>query len=145
MVNWGKALIIAAVSGLIVALGSYLLVVKENKVRIEGLQSTLEDLRDSSIKIQDSLTATKLFIVQAHPDRNASSLAAVMKLKNLNKAELATLAEGLRNIKIVGPNKEVHQASAEIQELMKKHNLTGKDFITYYRVAELPSPTKPSM
>lgn len=130
-------MIISIVSGLVVAAGGYLLVVKENQVRIEGMQSTLEKLQESSENMRNSLNVTKLFVAQAHPDRNFSRVS-LLKLQNLSKDEIATLAAGLEDVKIAGPDKEVRQAPAEIRELMKKHNLTGEDILAYHEVAASP-------
>lgn len=139
MMEIGKAIIIAVVSGLIVAAAGYLLIVKENQMSIRAVEKEISQLREMGIKTQDSLNATKLFVAQAHPDRDASTLASIMKLKKLDINEITGLASSLRKVEVgPAPENEIKQAPADVRALIEKYELTGKDLKVYGKIAELP-------
>ncbi len=153
-----KGLLIVVGGAIIVAVPGYLFVVKENQVRIESLQKsvdeiklaqnpllpvpgTLKEIRENTEKLQDSLNATKLFVAQAHPDRDTSSLAAIMKLQGFKPSDFTTLAKGLRNVTIVQSTGQVIDAAPEFMKLMRKYGITAKD-ISKYRMAVADTPLK---
>ena len=134
-----KELVVAVLGGGVVALAGYLLGVKENQVNIDNLKSELAEIKAIGQKNQDSLVATKLFIAQAHPERDAGNLASVMKLKQLDKIEVFTLAESLPEIKFQsGPGHKLAKLPEELEALAKKHDFKGKDFASYAEIADLP-------
>lgn len=134
-----RELVIAVVGGSVVALSAYLLGVKENQINIDHLKRELADIKAIGEKNSDSLVATKLFIAQAHPDRDISKIASVKKLQQLDRAEIVKLAEALPEIKFEpGPGYRIAVLPKDLAELARKHEFSGKDFASYTELANLP-------
>lgn len=134
-----KEIIVAVVGGSVVALAGYLLGVKENQVNITHIKQELQDIKEIGKNNQDSLVATKLFVAQAHPNRDASTLASIVKLQKLNKNEVEILARSLSDVKIgPGPNNELVKIPVNLKDLAEKYNLNGNDFASFTAVANMP-------
>jgi len=131
-----KEITIVVITSSILAVAAYVLVVKENKINIIHIKKELKEMKDIAKKNEDSLVATKLFIAQAHPDRDASNLASLIKLQKFNRAEIVALAQSLPDVKLgPGPNKEIVKLPVSLKELVKKYQLTGNDFANFTAVA----------
>jgi hypothetical protein len=138
MNNFVSGLLIAIIGGGIVALAGYLLIVKENQMEIASLKSTISDLKMIATDTQKSLNATRLFIAQAHPDRDLAQRGSVEKLRGLSTKEIEELADSLPQVQLTN-TKEVESVPVSIQNLMEKYNWTEGDVGTYYEIAELPT------
>ncbi len=134
-----KEIVIAVVGGGVVALGSYLLGVKENQNNIGHIKQELVEIKEIGKRNQDSLVATKLFIAQAHPDRDTSRLASIIKLQKFNKEEVEVLAQSLPEVKLKsGLTIEIVKLPKSLLGLVKKHKLEGNDFENFAAIANLP-------
>lgn len=132
--------VIALVSGFLVAVPGYLFVVKKNQVDIVNLQREVDRLKDSGREYDKSLVATKLFIAQAHPDRDISNFASLQKLQDLNAAEIRVLAGELQKAQLTsGPQGEIVSTSNKLQQLIQRFQFNDDDLETYQAVAEMPS------
>ena len=134
-----KESIIAVIGGGTVAFAGYLLVVNENQVNIANIQRELIEIKTIGKENGKSLVATKLFIAQAHPGRDTSTLASLVKLKQLEDSEIQVLAGSLANVKVgPEPNNEILKLPVELKAIVKKYQLNGDDFAAYTAVANLP-------
>ena len=134
-----KELVVAVVGGGVVALAGYLLVITKNQVNISHIQSDIMEIKEFSKKNSKSLVATKLFIAQAHPDRDASSLASLMKLQKLDDSEVEVLAGALPDVKLgPGPENEIVKMPVQLKAIVDKHQLNGIDIAIFWAVANLP-------
>lgn len=135
-----KEIIIAVVGASAVALAGYLLGVKENQVNIANIKKDLVEIKEIGEKNGNSLIATKLFIAQAHPNRDASKLASLNKLQKFDSSEVEVLAGALSAVKLgPGSTKEIVKLPVNLEAITRKYHLSGNDFANFTAVANLPA------
>lgn len=132
-----KEITVAVVSAAVIAITGYILVIKENQLKIEFLTEKIAELKEISTNTQGSLNATKLFIASAHPKRDISSLASLEKLKDATPSEYTILGTALakENIKF-GVNNEIKTTSPQFRAFIAKYDLNKNDIETYSIIAK---------
>ena len=134
-----KEILVGTISGGVLAIAGYILVVKENQVNIEHIKKDLQEIKEIGRKNDTSITATNLFVAQAHPDRDASTLVTTVKLKEFNNEEIYILADTISDVKLgSGNNNDIINAPAAFNALVEKYNLTGDDVVNLHSVANMP-------
>jgi len=124
-----KEIVISVVSAGIALGGNYVLIAKENQVNISNIQRDISEIKTVGKETSDSLVATKLFVAQAHPNRDTSSLSSIEKLQKLDDEEVKILAGHLGEIEFSpGSNSEVKILPVGLQNMAAKYQLTGEDF-----------------
>ena len=149
----GREIMVAVIAAVIVAGGAYLLIVKENQIYIVTLQAELTEVKSELVQLRQadeaaktSLSATRLFVAQAHPDRDPLYMFSALKLKDLDSNEIDILAASLPEVELgPGPSKEILNAPEPLKQLIEKYDFSGDDLATYYEVADLPESTGTSI
>jgi len=138
-----KELGIAIVGGSIAALGGYLLLVTENKTDIKHIEKQLAEIKAIAKENGQSLISTKLFVAQAHPDRDSSSLVSLEKLSFFENADVIKLAETIAQYDEDSETIEKLRLklvnSDDIAHLKQKYNLEVADINTYVDIAKSPA------
>ena len=80
------AVISSMISGLVLIFVGYLFIIKENQLIIQTLKEEIVDLEEITTETQNSLNATQLFIVSAHPGMDFSMLS-----QNLGESSIPEL------------------------------------------------------
>lgn len=144
-------------TALIIAILGYVFVVKENKIRIDNLETLVkgqsesvenglkkldssldthvEKLNSSLERHRTSVYSLKLFVVAAHPERDYTSLVSFRKLQSLKPAEFEVLANGLNEYKQSGLEgvKETEYGE-EFETLIIRHDINDTDIQSFIEV-----------
>lgn len=145
------------VASFILGIAGYILVVKENQIRIQTLENTLKsqseilakrlddlnlqfgthiDKLDNTLeKNRSSVDSLKLFVVAAHPDKSHVSLISSLKLQSLSPDEFDVLANGLNIYKKGAGIEEVKHTEygSKFEKLIQKHELNEIDLDSYLK------------
>ncbi|KKL83822.1 hypothetical protein LCGC14_1970930, partial [marine sediment metagenome] len=93
-----KGVIIGAVTVGLPLFFGYIFVVKENQLKIAGIEKELTRYNNQMGRTGGAISALKLFVVTAHPDKDYISLASARKLQTLKPSEIMVLASELSKI-----------------------------------------------
>lgn len=135
MSDYWKGVSTAIIGAGVVGIVGYLLIVKENQIKIDALTKTVDELRMSEGETQKSLNSTRLFVAQAHPDRILGQTSSLKKLQALDSQEIELLAEGLPELKVSGSN-EVLRVPLSLKSLVTKYNFSDQDLAAFRAVAQ---------
>ncbi|ODW25959.1 hypothetical protein [Vibrio parahaemolyticus] len=142
-----KNVLSTIIGAAIVGVFGYVLVVKENQLKIDTLQKTIEEQSARLTGFADrqdvAINSIRLFVVSNHPDKDHSTLlsrASFKKLQNLSPQEYPILVKGLNSI--VEPTEKPLSSvtSANFEALLLKHNLEQVDLNTYVAELRLQEP-----
>ncbi|HAS6444387.1 TPA: hypothetical protein GRR81_25410 [Vibrio parahaemolyticus] len=142
-----KNVLSTIIGAAIVGVFGYVLVVKENQLKIDTLQKTVEEQSTKLTEFADrqdvAINSIRLFVVSNHPDKDHSTLlsrTSFKKLQNLSPQEYPILVKGLNSI--VEPKEKPLSSvtSANFEALLLKHNLEQVDLNTYLAELRLQEP-----
>jgi len=135
MNDYWKGISTAVIGAGVVGVIGYLLIVKENQIRIETLIKSVDSLSLSADETQKSLSVTRLFVAQAHPNRTLSQAPSLMKLQALDAQEIEQLAKGLSELEMPVNNK-FEFVPPQLKNLSAKYSFTSQDLTTFQAVAQ---------
>ena len=151
------------VTAVVIGIFAYVLIIKENQLKISHLETQLtqqseiaskeidklgakldklQESIDSNVdKSQSSIDALKLFVVAAHPQRNNGVLTSYNKLQNLNPLEFSTLSSGLHELKSVEPvNWNNVNIGGNFDSLINEHKINQDDLELFIKDLEISTP-----
>ncbi len=131
-----KEIIVAIISGAVIAISGYVFVVKENQIRIEFLVEQSKELKQSLKEIKGSVNSTNLFVTAAHPKGDLKLLQTSAKLKSLSIGEIGILGSALESgyFKGQGSNVLTEDAPEMVKALNAKHNFNKNDISNFHQI-----------
>ncbi|WP_061036301.1 MULTISPECIES: hypothetical protein [Vibrio] len=140
-----KNVLSTVIGAAIVAGFGYVLVVKENQIKIEELQNAINQQSINLAAFSDrqdvAINSIRLFVVSNHPNKDHSTLlsqVSLRKLQGLSPEEYPILVRGLNNI--VEPGDNPPQMTADFSQLLLEHNLEEADLNRYVAELKLKKP-----
>lgn len=135
-----REFLISAIGGSIVALAGYLLIVKENQVKIDYLSQQVKELQEFESGTRNALAATKLFVVSAHPERDFSALTSLKKIQDTKYKEIEVMAAVL-----IGDNNDLTSIDNKALGFIRTLNIDQKDLSVYKQIVEKPGENRISI
>jgi hypothetical protein len=132
-----KGVLIGVISSAVVAGLGYILIVKENQIKIDNIEKILTKYDSQMEKSGETISALKLFVVSAHPDKNYMPIASAKKLEAMDTGAIEVIAASMSKAE----NKETWFASfytaSSLQPIKDEYELTNEDLGNFYDAVEL--------
>lgn len=132
-----KGVLVGVATAVILSGVGYLLLAKENKVRIDMLLNEVQSVSRRVDRGNESLTALKLFVVSAHPDRDHMTLSSAQKVQQLTGQELGMLAGQMDRFKTAAAFATIaREGSPQISAILQKHQIDSNDLVNLWASVE---------
>jgi hypothetical protein len=136
MSDVAKGVLIGIIISAIVAGFGYVILVKENQIKIDNIEKLLGKYDDQMEKSGKTLNALTLFVVSAHPDKNFMPIASARKLEAMDSDAIEVIATSMSKV----DNKDAwfasFQAALPLKTIKDAYKLTNEDLENFYNAVE---------
>lgn len=134
-----KEILIGVLTIGLIGIFTYVIQIEKNQVHLLNISKQLKEIKRIGDENTKALGVTKLFVGRAHPDRDASMLISLMKLREVSDQDMRTIALQVQDDElalIIAPEEEIGvlKLPEKLIFLSDKYNLTVTDLVNYSKI-----------